>query len=736
MKEIKIYEIPNIDSIERIDDPYIGMIFYVADIDTYYSVKTLKEINSINMKGSKVVEYVIDEYADFGTGSGGGSGLTAAQLSNIAKIPAIQSTVDALPNNYASKNHNHSEYASSSHRHDASEIDNLPSGGGSGEGLTSTQKQQLQTAYEHSQSTHVTSDDLLNIDAVSLNGKKFSEPMTMTEYNRLTEKDPNTIYLIDDNSSIIGVPDFTQADTGKYLAVNSDGTSLAWVNAPSGSGSTSTIEIINDLTTGGTDKALSAEQGKILKNEVNTVISDYLGNKKLIYLTQTEYNSLTEEEKKDESVVYNITDAPTGFSGILTSENGTKFKLVVSNDGTLSTEAIRETIYGEIVLDKTSLSLNEGETGTFTVSLDKAPTSEEAISISVANSNCTVNPSSLSFTSSNYSNAQEVNVTAIHDSLSYENKTDTIILSNNNVSSKMMAVTINNIDEDPNALSSISAVYTQGDTIVYPNTSLDSLKSNLVVTATYNNNRTETVTDYTLSGTLAVGTSTITVTYNDKTTTFNVTVSEQNIGDSTYYVNLDFNDNSNSSIVTNLADGKHNASIYGASLASWENGVIRITTKGAAGNQGLKIIDLDTVINEMSIEMVFQNMDETKTNSVITNITGLGNERIIGQLKPNGFKFDVNAYNDGNKRFVATFDHTCAMTEKNHMLLSLKSGESVLYVNGLEVKRTNDTYTNLSMKLVQLAEYNFDGNIELFKIYKKALSSTEVTAAYNDYLAK
>ena len=69
MKERKIYEIPNIDFIERIDDPYIGMIFYVADIDTYYSVKTLKEINGINMKGSKVVEYVIDEYADFGTGT-------------------------------------------------------------------------------------------------------------------------------------------------------------------------------------------------------------------------------------------------------------------------------------------------------------------------------------------------------------------------------------------------------------------------------------------------------------------------------------------------------------------------------------------------------------------------------------------------------------------------------------------------------------------------------------------
>ena len=97
--------------------------------------------------------------------------------------------------------------------------------------------------------------------------------MTKVEYDAIDNKDPNTIYLIDDDYSVIGVPNFTQADTGKYLAVNSGGTALAWVNAPSGSGNTSTIEIINDLTTGGTDKALSAEQGKILKNEVNTVIS-------------------------------------------------------------------------------------------------------------------------------------------------------------------------------------------------------------------------------------------------------------------------------------------------------------------------------------------------------------------------------------------------------------------------------------------------------------------------------
>lgn len=72
-------------------------------------------------------------------------------------------------------------------------------------------------------------------------------------------------------------------------------------------------------------------------------------------------------------------------------------------------------------------------------------------------------------------------------------------------------------------LVSISAVYTQSGT-VYDTDSLDSLKADLVVTATYSDSSTETVTAYTLSGTLTRGTSTITVTYGGKTTTFNVTV--------------------------------------------------------------------------------------------------------------------------------------------------------------------------------------------------------------------
>lgn len=76
----------------------------------------------------------------------------------------------------------------------------------------------------------------------------------------------------------------------------------------------------------------------------------------------------------------------------------------------------------------------------------------------------------------------------------------------------------------PPRLRSITAAYTQSAS-VYKNSSLDDLRNDLVVTAHYFDGTTQVVTAYTLSGTLTVGTSTITVTYANKTATFVTTVS-------------------------------------------------------------------------------------------------------------------------------------------------------------------------------------------------------------------
>ena len=83
-----------------------------------------------------------------------------------------------------------------------------------------------------------------------------------------------------------------------------------------------------------------------------------------------------------------------------------------------------------------------------------------------------------------------------------------------------------NVTHKVATLTGIEAVFTQGSATVYDTDSLDSLKQYLVVTASYDNGTSAMVNDYTLSGTLTVGTSTITATYSGFSDTFDVTVSK------------------------------------------------------------------------------------------------------------------------------------------------------------------------------------------------------------------
>ena len=147
--------------------------------------------------------------------------------------------------------------------------------GSSGEGLTSEQSQQLTVAYNHSQSTHVSFDDLLNIDAISLNGKKFSEPMTKVEYDAITSKDANTIYLVtDEDSAIEGIPSYSSTEANKVLAVNGNGTALAWIDAPSGSGTGLTSEQANQLATAYNHSQTTHVQASDIPTKVSKLEND------------------------------------------------------------------------------------------------------------------------------------------------------------------------------------------------------------------------------------------------------------------------------------------------------------------------------------------------------------------------------------------------------------------------------------------------------------------------------
>lgn len=112
-------------------------------------------------------------------------------------------------------------------------------------------------------------------------------------------------------------------------------------------------------------------------------------------------------------------------------------------------------------------------------------------------------------------------------------------------------------------LTGITATYTQSGT-VYDSDSLNSLKSDLVVMATYSDSSTAVIdsADYTLGGTLAEGTSTITVFYGGKTDTFNVTVTHfvpidytlDALENVTWYDNYKYNNSNGTMIASN---GEH-----------------------------------------------------------------------------------------------------------------------------------------------------------------------------------
>ena len=136
------------------------------------------------------------------------------------------------------------------------------------------------------------------------------------------------------------------------------------------------------------------------------------------------------------------------------NQSSATFNIATWDNGTYTSCLLRVTYeitnsYGQIVLSRSTISLNEAATNTFSVKLDSQPTSNQTINLVTNNNNCTIDKTSLTFTPDNYGTNQVVTITGTHDTSSYDNKASTITLSNDNVSSKTVNVTINNIDVKP-----------------------------------------------------------------------------------------------------------------------------------------------------------------------------------------------------------------------------------------------------------------------------------------------
>ena len=104
--------------------------------------------------------------------------------------------------------------------------------------------------------------------------------------------------------------------------------------------------------------------------------------------------------------------------------------------------------YGNIVLDKTSITINENDTTTLQVKLASAPTANQTVAIKTSNGNATVNKTSLSFTTSNWNTYQSITITGTHLASNFNANNCVLTFSSKKVADKTITVTVNNIDAD------------------------------------------------------------------------------------------------------------------------------------------------------------------------------------------------------------------------------------------------------------------------------------------------
>ena len=240
--------------------------------------------------------------------------------------------------------------------------------------------------------------------------------------------------------------------------------------------------------------------------------------------------------------------------------------------------------YGNIVLSKTSTTITEGETDTFTVRLDKAPTNNQVVTLALNNSDVTVSPTSLTFTSTNYNTAQTVTITVAEDEDS-SNENCIITLSSPNVTNKTL--TVNIIDNDASsttiAVESISLPPTltvnQNETVTLTATILPTGATNKNITWSVDNNNCTvngTSLNATVTGAIA-GNSIITATTEDgsKTATCTVTVAEKQTGGET-----------SSSILQDNLLSYYKAANATSTLLSDEKGLNNITLEGSPTKDG------------------------------------------------------------------------------------------------------------------------------------------------------
>ena len=482
--EVKIYA-----DIETIPNPYVGMIITVLEDETNQNKMTDYKVLSLKANALGIANSVIDrvqryvEYLGVSTGgsSSSGTGLTSEQEEQLNKIPEMEASINNINESLNTKaNTSDIPTKTSKLTNDSGFLTSIPS-----EYVTETEMNEAIANVSSGGSADLSGNIFKNKIANFLGDSQ-------TEVNN----HKNKIYY-DWVKEILGLSKANNYGIGGTTIAKknaSDNTAMCvrYANMDSNADLICVMGGVNDRwfncqlgNFGDTDPITFYGAMETL---CNGLLTKYPG-KTIIFITPTEqnHNGCNSANKtgytatdfanamKRVCAKYSIPvfDANT-CSGIypLNQANAaiyttdklhlnnkghevlgnklSKFILnganvVMINNSEESGGGSTSETYGNIVVSKSTATISEGDTDTFTVKLDKAPTNSQTVNISSNNSDVTLSTNNLTFTPDNYNQTQEVRINVAEDSDAI-NDNCTLTLSSNNVSSKTITITITDND--------------------------------------------------------------------------------------------------------------------------------------------------------------------------------------------------------------------------------------------------------------------------------------------------
>lgn len=431
--EVKIYA-----DIETIPNPYVGMIITVLEDETNQNKMTDYKVLSLKANALGIANSVIDrvqkysEYLGVSTGGSsssgtGGAGLTVEQEERLNKIPEIETSINDINESLNTKANTSDIPTNTSELYnDSGFLTSIPS-----EYVTETE---MNEAIANISTGYATKDELNTKANVSDIPTKVSKLINDSEF--VTNSALSNYVLTSEINGLVedALQGTTVTSKSKVnyssTAYNPDYNSI---EIESGSEIDITFSIsehtirynflltcsTNDITISGGNYSNNAF-GFIYESDLSKTLTftaaSNITSKRYCYIYVAPYEEATNS-----------------------AYDCFKIRFIISPSSGSSVT------YGDIVVNNTTSSINEGQKFTYTINLSQAPTNNQIVNITTTNSDVTVNPTSLTFTSSNYSIAQTVTVDVAQDSDTSSDDCQ-ITMSSTGVASQSFNIQINDID--------------------------------------------------------------------------------------------------------------------------------------------------------------------------------------------------------------------------------------------------------------------------------------------------